>query len=159
MTDRPVFLTDEQDLDVDVDDLCSLARHVLDDRGVPATMEVTLLLVDEPTMTELNSTHMGAEGPTDVLAFPIDDPAEAPGDPDGDDEVPQAILGDVVLCPAVAVAQASELGRQGRDELRLLTVHGLLHLLGMDHAEPGEEREMFALTDRLLAAHAATVGR
>jgi probable rRNA maturation factor len=150
MTAVPVFLTDEQDLDVDGDDLLALARHVLTDRGVPPEMEVTLLLVDEPTMAGLNETHMGAAGPTDVLAFPIDDPDEHPGEE-------QAILGDVVLCPAVAFAQAEELGRHGQQELRLLATHGILHLLGMDHADPAGEREMFALTDELLEAYAAAV--
>jgi probable rRNA maturation factor len=81
-----------------------------------------------------------------VLAFPIDEPGESP--PAG-----PAILGDVVLCPAVAHRQAAERGGSPHAELQLLTVHGLLHLLGMDHAEPDEEREMFALTDRLLVLH------
>jgi probable rRNA maturation factor len=148
MTTMPVFLTDEQDLAVDGDDLLALARYVLAAREVPPEMEVTVLLVDEPTMTELNSTHMGASGPTDVLAFPIDDPNEIAGEQ-------QAILGDVVLCPAVAFEQARGLGRDGQQELRLLTTHGILHLLGMDHAEPAEEREMFSLTDELLAGYDA----
>lgn len=152
MSERPVFLVDEQDLDVDGEDLLALARHVLTERRVPAEMEVTLLLVDEDTMAELNAAHMGATGPTDVLAFPIDEPGEAVG---GE----PTVLGDVVLCPAVADAQARERGGGRHQELRLLTTHGLLHLLGMDHAEPVEEREMFALTEELLAGHDATVAR
>jgi probable rRNA maturation factor len=143
-----VFLADEQELEIDADDLVSLARHVLRTMRVPDDMEVALLLVDRATIEGLNVQHLGKQGPTDVLAFPIDAPGEAlPGAP--------AILGDVVLCPAVAHEQAAGLGRTPRDELRLLTVHGLLHLLGMDHAEPGEERQMFALTDELLASHEA----
>ncbi len=141
-----VYLADEQELTVDAEDLLDLARHVLLMQRVPAEMEVALLLVDRATMTQLNATHMGQQGPTDVLAFPIDEPGEAPPD------VP-AILGDVVLCPEVATEQAPRFERSPHDELRLLTVHGLLHLLGMDHAAPGEEREMFALTERLLASH------
>ena len=142
----PVELADEQDRPVDAEDLLSLAHHVLQQRRVPADMDVTLLLVDREVMAQLNATHLGKQGPTDVLAFPIDAPGESPPD------VP-AVLGDVVLCPEVAAAQAAGSDRSAHEELRLLTVHGLLHLLGMDHAEPDQEREMFALTDRLLASH------
>lgn len=144
-----VFVADEQGLDVDADDLADLARHVLRVRGVPMEMELSLLLVDRDTIAQLNATHLGGTGPTDVLAFPIDEPGESP--PTG-----PAILGDVVLCPQVAAEQAPSLSRTPEQELRLLTVHGILHLLGMDHAEPAEERAMFALTDELLASHART---
>jgi len=144
-----VFLADEQDLEVDGDDLVRLSRHVLDEQRVPAEMEVALLLVDETTIAELNSQHLGKAGPTDVLAFPIDEPGETPPDT-------PSILGDVVLCPSVAYAQASEFDRSPHEELRLLTVHGLLHLLGMDHADTATEREMFALTDALLASDLAS---
>lgn len=143
-----VFLADEQDLEVDGDDLLALTRHMLHHQGVPDNMEVALLLVDEPTIAGLNEAHLDASGPTDVLAFPIDEVGEAPPDT-------PAILGDVVLCPAVAHAQAATFGRTPHQELQLLTVHGVLHLLGMDHAEPDEEREMFGLTDQLLASYAA----
>lgn len=143
-----VFLADEQDIPVDADDLVALARHVLREQRVPEDMELALLLVDETTIAGLNAQHMGKEGPTDVLAFPIDAPGEAAPDA-------PAILGDVVLCPAVAHQQASSFGRTPDDEVRLLTVHGILHLLGMDHADPEEERAMFGLTDELLASYAA----
>lgn len=143
-----VYLADEQSVDVDADDLLSLARHVLEDRGVPDDMELALLLVDEQTIAGLNEEHLGKEGPTDVLAFPMDEPGETPPG------VP-SILGDVVLCPTVAHAQAPQFGRTPHDEVRLLTVHGILHLLGMDHATPTEEAEMFGLTDDLLASYAA----
>ncbi len=143
-----VFLADEQEGAVDGDELLALARHVLAEQRVPEDMELSLLLVDADTIAELNAEHLGKVGPTDVLAFPIDHPGEALPD------VP-AVLGDVVLCPAIAAAQASGLGRSPAAELRLLTVHGILHLLGMDHADPAAEREMFALTDRLLASFAA----
>jgi len=145
----PVFLADEQGIPVDADDLIVLAGMVLDDQRVPVDMEVALLLVDESTIAGLNAKHLGHEGPTDVLAFPIDEPGESP--PAG-----PAILGDVVLCPSVAHRQASERGSTPQAELQLLTVHGLLHLLGMDHADPDEEREMFALTERLLVLHRGT---
>lgn len=143
-----VFLADEQGVAVDADDLVALARHVLRERRVPDDMELALLLVDETTIAGLNAQHMGKDGPTDVLAFPIDAPGEAAPDA-------PAVLGDVVLCPAVAHQQASGFGRTPDDEVRLLTVHGILHLLGMDHADPEEERAMFGLTDELLASYAA----
>ncbi|HSK24778.1 MAG TPA: rRNA maturation RNase YbeY [Egicoccus sp.] len=143
-----VFLADEQGVAVDGDDLVALARHVLRERRVPEDMELALLLVDETTISGLNAQHMGKDGPTDVLAFPIDAPGEAAPDA-------PAVLGDVVLCPAVAHQQASGFGRTPDDEVRLLTVHGILHLLGMDHADPEEERAMFGLTDELLSSYAA----
>lgn len=148
----PVFLADEQDIAVDAEDLVALAHLVLDARRVPSDMEVALLLIDEPTIAQLNQQHLGHDGPTDVLAFPIDEPGESP--PAG-----PAILGDVVVCPAVAQRQARERGVTEHSELQLLTVHGILHLLGMDHAEPDEERTMFTLTDELLAAHRRGAGR
>ena len=146
-----VFLSDEQSVDVDGDDLVRLARHVVAEQRVPEDMELSLLLVDETTISALNLQHMGKEGPTDVLAFPIDEPGEAPpGSP--------AILGDVVLCPSIASQQAPQTGRSAHDELRLLTVHGILHLRGMDHADPASERKMFGRTDELLASYAAARG-
>ncbi|MBW3562789.1 MAG: rRNA maturation RNase YbeY [Actinobacteria bacterium] len=141
-----VFVADEQSQPVDSDDLAAIAAHVLRAQGVPEDMELSLLLVDEPTMASLNEEHLDGDGPTDVLAFPIDRPGEAP------DGVP-SILGDVVLCPPVAARQAEQAGHPPEDELRMLTVHGILHLLGMDHAEPDEEQQMFGRTDELLASY------
>lgn len=139
-----VFLADEQERPVPVERLRDLAGHVLADRRVPTAMELNVLFVERDAMTELNVRHMDGTGPTDVLAFPLDAPGETlPGEP--------AILGDVVLCPDVAAAQAVEHGVTEAAELELLLVHGILHLLGHDHAEEGERRAMFALTDRLLA--------
>lgn len=146
-----VHLYDEQDVEVDADDLVALARHVLVAQRVPADMELGLLLVDRDAIAALNIEHMGKDGPTDVLAFPIDEPGEAPPGP-------PAILGDVVLCPAVAHEQAPSFGRTGADEARMLVVHGILHLLGMDHADPAGEAEMFGLTDRLLTSHGPAPG-
>ncbi len=143
-----VYLSDEQDLAVDREDLVRLATHVLEEQRVPLDMELALLLVDEAAIAALNEAHLGKEGPTDVLAFPIDEPGEVPaGQP--------AVLGDVVLCPSIAAVQAVQHRRRPQDELRLLTVHGILHLLGMDHADPGEERAMFGRTDELLASFAS----
>lgn len=143
-----VFMADEQTLSVDLPGLQRLARFVLQAQHVPEAMEVSLLCVDVEAMTQLNHHHMGAVGPTDVLAFPIDLPGESLG--------PEpAILGDVVLCPAVAVEQAARHGGTPDSEMQLLVVHGILHLLGHDHAEPEERDVMFALTDRLLTAFRA----
>jgi probable rRNA maturation factor len=134
-----VVLTDEHAGVVDVDRLVALAELVLAAEAVPAAMEVGLLLVDPDRIATLKAEHLDGDGaPTDVLAFPIDDVAEGAG-----------LLGDVVLCPAVASAQAAEhrASRPGHDgspdhELDLLLVHGLLHLLGHDHAEPEETAAM-----------------
>ena len=141
-----VFVADEQSQPVDTDDLAAVAAHVLRAQGVPEDMELSLLLVDESTMASLNEEHLAGDGTTDVLAFPIDRPGEVP------DGVP-SILGDVVLCPPVAARQAEQAGHPPEDELRMLTVHGILHLLGMDHADPDEERQMFSRTDELLASY------
>lgn len=141
-----VELVDEQgDVTVDHERLVALGRHVLDQRRVPPDMVTSILVVDEATIAGLNETHMGKQGPTDVLAFPIDEPGSSPPD------VP-SILGDVVLCPAVAHAQAGRFDRTGAQEVDLLVVHGILHLLGMDHADPVEEAAMFRLTEDLLAS-------
>ena len=139
-----VFVADEQTHPVDSDRLARLTRFVLADQRVPDALEVSVLFVDRTTISELNAHHMGADGPTDVLAFPIDMPGESRG---GE----PSILGDVVLCPEVAAEQAGRAGNTPDAEIELLVVHGLLHLLGHDHAEDEERRRMFSLTDRLLA--------
>jgi probable rRNA maturation factor len=142
-----VFIADEQTRPVDADRLRRLTLHVLTDQRVPPAMEVSILCVDRGAMAELNAAHMSKQGPTDVLAFPIDLPGEtAPGEP--------PLLGDVVLCPDVAAEQAAAHNKSLEAELDLLLVHGLLHLLGHDHAEPRERDRMFALTNRLLAGFA-----
>jgi probable rRNA maturation factor len=139
-----VFFADEQERPVEVERLRDLAGHVLSDQRVPPGMELNVLCVERDAMAELNLRHMGSDGPTDVLAFPMDAPGESVrGEP--------AILGDVVLCPEVAAEQAVEHGVTESAELELLLVHGILHLLGHDHADDSERRAMFALTDRLLA--------
>ncbi len=138
-----VYLADEQSLPVDLERLQRLAEYVLADRHVPAAMELSVLCVERDVIASLNAAYMGSEGPTDVLAFPIDFPGEtAAGQP--------SLLGDVVLCPAVAEEHSSRAGRGLSDEIDLLLVHGILHLLGHDHAEPDERELMFGLTDQLL---------
>ena len=148
-----VFGADEQDQSpVEVDRWVRLAHEVLIAEGVEGDAELSLLFVDELAMSELNERFMEKSGPTDVLAFPIDETgpigrwpdAGSTGpdrtDPDGDDA--PLLLGDVVLCPAVAARQAPEHGSTVDDELALLVVHGVLHVLGYDHAEDDEAARM-----------------
>jgi len=131
---------------LDVAGLSRLSRFVLDRMRVHPLAELCLKLVDEPTIAELNEKWMEKTGPTDVLAFPMDE--LRPGLVNEEPE--EGVLGDLVLCVAVAERQAAEAGHRTQDEVELLTVHGILHLLGYDHAEPDEHKEMFDLQARLL---------
>jgi probable rRNA maturation factor len=133
---------------LDVDRLVGLSRFVLDRLRVHPLAELCIKAVDEDTMTELNQKWMEGEGPTDVLAFPMDE--LRPGLVNEEPE--EGILGDLMLCPTVAERQAVTAGHSTEAELELLSVHGILHLLGYDHAEPEEHKEMFGLQDELLAA-------
>jgi probable rRNA maturation factor len=149
-----VEVLNESGAPVDEERLVRLARHVLDGLEVHPLAELSVLLVDEAAMTELHEKWMGEPGPTDVLAFPMDElrPGPMAGGADEDGSPDPALLGDVVLCPAVAERQAKETGHSTRDELDLLCTHGILHLLGYDHAEPEGHKEMFGLQGELLAA-------
>jgi probable rRNA maturation factor len=120
--------------------------------GVHPLAELSILIVDEAAMSVLHEQWMGEPGPTDVLAFPMDElrPSTGSGRQENDAPADPALLGDVVLCPQVAAAQAAEAGHDTRDELELLCTHGILHLLGYDHAEPQEHEEMFGLQNELL---------
>jgi probable rRNA maturation factor len=148
-----IEVLEESGREVDVRELSRLARFVMDRMRVHPQAELCIKLVDEQTMAELNEQWMGKSGPTDVLAFPLDE--LRPGLVDEEPE--EGVLGDLAICPTVASRQAEEArakGQQGYstdDEIDLLTVHGILHLLGYDHAEPEEHREMFGLQARLLA--------
>ena len=153
-------MADEQSAQpVDVARWEALARNVLSAEGVSGDVELALLFVDEPTISELNSRFMDSTGPTDVLAFPIDDDDVLIGrSPDGStsgpdrgpiDDVP-LLLGDVVVCPSVAARNAPSHAGTYDDELALLIVHGILHVLGMDHAEPEETMAMQARERELL---------
>ena len=158
-----VFAADEQsDCNLDIARWATLARNVLDSQGVKEDVEVCLLFVDEPTIAELHERFLGREGPTDVLAFPIEDepalggrsPDEGGTGPGGgllsDEDVPW-MLGDVVLCPSVAARNALQHGVSLDDEVALLVVHGLLHLLGMDHGDDDEAETMEQRERDLLA--------
>ncbi len=135
--------------------IVALARFVLGELRIHPQAELSVILVDEDAMSVLHQQWMDEPGPTDVLSFPMDE--LRPGR-DGEDAVP-GLLGDVVLCPQVAARQAATAGHSTSEELLLLTTHGILHLLGYDHAEPDEEAEMFALQRRLLLTYLSTRGR
>jgi probable rRNA maturation factor len=142
-----VEVLNESGIDVDVGEFARLARFTLRRLRVHPQAELCLKLVDEATIASFNEKWLDTEGPTDVLSFPMD---ELRPDSDGDPAA-EGILGDLLLCPQYAAAQAPTYKRTPDDEMHLLTIHGILHLLGYDHAEPVEEREMFALQARLLA--------
>ena len=155
-----VFVADEQtDHPVDVARWQELARQALAAEGVAGDAELAVLFVDEPAMAELNERFMGKAGPTDVLAFPLEDSEAVSGrSPDGStagpdrtvgDDVP-LLLGDVVVCPSVAARNAPTHAGTYDDELALLLVHGILHVLGHDHAEPDETAAMQARERDLL---------
>jgi len=147
-----IEIANESGESVDEPTLVTLARYVLDRMSVHPAAELSVLLVDETTMAGLHERWMGEPGPTDVLAFPMDELDVAPG-PDAS-EVGPALLGDVVLCPQVAARQAATAGHPTEAELHLLCTHGILHLLGYDHADAEEEREMFELQGEILRAWA-----
>jgi probable rRNA maturation factor len=148
-----VFGTDEQDAGpVDVRRWVDLARNVLLAEGVTGDAELSLLFVDEGTISGLNRRFMDADGPTDVLAFPLDDPGGPAAPPAGTGTPGSAplLLGDVVVCPAVAARQAREHATSYDDEVALLVVHGVLHVLGHDHADVDEAASMQARERELL---------
>jgi probable rRNA maturation factor len=143
-----IEVANESGSEVDEDRLTAVARFVLDRLRIHPQTELSILVVDEAAMEQLHVQWMDEPGPTDVLSFPMDElrpPRDDEGAPD------PGLLGDVVLCPEVARRQAKAAGHSVGDELDLLTTHGILHLLGYDHAEPDEEREMFGLQADLLA--------
>jgi probable rRNA maturation factor len=150
-----IEIANESGVAVDEAGLAGLARHVLDGMRVHPLAELSVLLVDEAAMSDLHQRWLGEPGPTDVLAFPMDElrpPSPGGGQAEhGPDEDAHALLGDVVLCPQVAIEQARKAEHSVQDELDLLTTHGILHLLGYDHAEAEEHATMFGLQDRLLA--------
>lgn len=158
-----VFASDEQeDHPVDLGRWVNLARSVLTARGVKGPAEVSLLFVDREAIAALNEKFLGREGPTDVLAFPIEDEpvpagrfpdAAGPGPGWADEAVDLVLLGDVVICPAVALEHAETHGVAPDDELALLVVHGILHLLGMDHEDEAEAEAMERLERKLLAKY------
>lgn len=159
-----VFVSDEQTaVAIDVARWQRLALAALADEGVSGECELSVMFVAEATIAELNERFMGHEGPTDVLSFPIDGEPDPPGrwpdsggpgpDREDDPEELPLLLGDVVVCPAVAERNAPTHAGSVDDELALLIVHGILHLLGMDHATDEQRAAMWAREQTLLAAH------
>ena len=123
------------------DDVTSLMEYSLQALGLNPECEVSLTFVDEAEMTELHIKWMDEPGPTDVLSFPMDMP----------ETVGEAVtLGDIVICPTVAARQAATAGHSSNHEIFILAAHGLLHILGYDHAEPADEKVMFALQEKLV---------
>jgi probable rRNA maturation factor len=164
-----VFGSDEQSaVAIDLTRWLDLARLVLREERAPSDAEVSLIFVDEESIGDLNERFLGGTGPTDVLSFPIDDPppsgrhpdqgGRGPGAPSRSSD-PPLVLGDVVLCPTVAARQAVEHGVGIDDELALLIVHGILHLLQYDHAEPADETRMKTREQALLARFRETDDR
>jgi probable rRNA maturation factor len=160
-----IEVNNESGAEVDAAALTQLGRFVLEAMGVNPLAELSLVLLDPEAMTALHMQWMDMPGPTDVMAFPMDgadgpeariDPTAPPGTDDGGGEM---MLGDVVLCPAVAADQATSAGHSVEAELHLLCTHGILHLLGYDHGDPDEEREMFELQARIVGDWAAKTGR
>ena len=172
--DIEIFAANEQnDVPIALTRWESLARRVLVAEGVDGEVEMSLLFIDEQSISALNERFMGKAGPTDVLSFPIDEEAipggrspdggtRGPGSPTAgddddlvsEDEIP-LLLGDVVICPAVAERNAAEHRSECHDgslddELALLVVHGILHLLGLDHDDDTEAEEMEAREQELL---------
>ena len=141
-----IEVLNETDMALDEMELVACSRYVLDAMNVHPGADLCLKLVDEAAMEVLHVQWMDLPGPTDVMSFPMDE--LRPGR-DGQ-EPEEGVLGDIVLCPSVAARQAAEAGHATEEELLLLTTHGILHLLGYDHAEPDEEREMFELQRTLL---------
>jgi probable rRNA maturation factor len=155
-----VFAADEQEVHpIEVTRWAELTRQVLAARGIKGETEVSLLFVDEDAIAALNEQFLGKSGPTDVLSFPIEDePGPTGRSPDlggsgpgtSADQGTLMLLGDVVICPSVAAANAVEHEVSLEDELALLVVHGLLHLLGLDHEDDAEAERMEALEQELL---------
>jgi probable rRNA maturation factor len=169
-TEAAVFVADEQsDVTIDLLRWSRLAQLVLDTERVAPDVHVALVFVDEPSMTQLNERFLGEPGPTDVLAFPIDDDVPESGRvPDrggkgpgsaGEPTEPPVLLGDVYVCPSVAVRQAAERSIEIDAELALLVVHGLLHLLDYDHTEPDETEAMQGREREILASFAELESR
>ncbi len=143
-----IDVNNESGVEADQLGLVALARFALEKLRIHRLADLSILLVDETTMADYHERFMDLPGPTDVMSFPMDE-LQSPRD---DEEPPMGMLGDIVLCPQVTARQAAENGREPDAEAEYLLIHGLLHLLGHDHAEPDEKAEMFGLNDKIIAA-------
>jgi probable rRNA maturation factor len=143
-----IDISNESGIELDDASLVRLATFALDQLRIHPLAELSILLVDEDTMSAYHEKYLGEPGPTDVLSFPMDELRP----PNDGEEPPVGLLGDIVLCPAVTERQAREHQRTANEEAEYLLVHGLLHLLGYDHSNPEEHAEMFGLTDKIISA-------
>lgn len=141
-----IEINNETDFEVDQERVLQLATFALDFLRIHRGAELAIIFVDEAAMEQLHMQWMDEPGPTDVLSFPMDE--LRPGTES--EPTPAGLLGDIVICPTVAAKQAEVAGHETVNEILMLTVHGILHLLGFDHAEPGEEKEMFGLQANIL---------
>jgi probable rRNA maturation factor len=151
-----VEVNNESGVDIDAHGLMRLSRFVMSSLRLHPECELSIKLVDEDTMAKYHVEFLDLPGPTDVMSWPMDE--LRPG-ADDETEPPLGHLGDIALCPTVAAAQGSKAGHGTWAELELLTVHGILHLLGYDHAEPAEKAEMWDVQGRLLEAWRAPGNR
>ncbi len=135
-----IELSNESGISVNEPDIVSVAEFAMHHMGLHEDCDLAISIVDESRMSELHEEWMDLKGPTDVLSFPMDELVPHSPDP--------GIVGDIVLCPQFAQAQAKN-GLES--ELHLLTIHGVLHCLGYDHAEPAQERAMFDLQESILS--------
>lgn len=140
-----VEVTNETIWDIDAKAFSDLGLWVMDQMRVSTQSDLTILFVDPDPITELHERWMSLEGPTDVMSFPMDE--LRPGD---GKTTMEGVLGDLVICPWVAAQQAAAAGHSTMQEMMLLTIHGILHLLGYDHVTPEQERQMFGLQRQLL---------
>ena len=141
-----IEINNETDFQIDHERVLRLAEHALDQMRIHPAAELAIQFIDEEPMSELHVQWMDEPGPTDVLSFPMDELR-----PGAEGEVtPPGLLGDIVVCPAFAEKQAEAAGHALINEVLLLVTHGILHLLGYDHAEPDEEREMFGIQREIL---------
>ena len=151
-----VEVNNESGVEIDAHGLMRLSRFVMSSVRLHPECELSIKLVDEDTMARYHVEFLDLPGPTDVMSWPMDE--LRPGS-DDDAEPPLGHLGDIALCPTVAAAQGAKAGHGTWAELELLTVHGILHLLGYDHAEPAEKAEMWEIQGRLLEAWRAPGNR
>jgi len=142
----------ETEHDIDGSEFVALADFVLDQMHVSTSVELNILFIDPEPMADLHVRWLDLEGPTDVMSFPMDE--LRPGTPDH--PTPAGTLGDICICPQVAEEQARAAGHSTAEEMLMLATHGMLHLLGYDHAEPEEREEMFSLQRKLLLTFLAT---
>lgn len=142
-----VDVNNESDYEINELEISSHATFLLRSLHINPASELSVMLVDEVSMAALHEKFMDEPGSTDVLSFPMDELRAGTSDKPSE----EGILGDVVLCPAVAARQGEQAGHSMEVELRLLLTHGVLHLLGHDHEEPDEHKVMFGLQAELLA--------